>query len=181
MKIGKASGPSGVAIEMFKVVGISVWNLWQTYLMISCSRISYQRNGMLSSLVQIFKGKGNPLNPNSYRGIKLLEDTFKLFEKMLDRRLSEVVDIDKMQCVYARERDCWCCVCSEETYWKIPGQKFFVFVDLEKAFDRVPREVTHFDLRQKGVPEYLVDSVMSLQKDSNLSSQGTIKFIFCES
>ena len=61
---------------------------------------------MLSSLVQIFKGKGNPLNPYSYRGIKLLEDTFKLFEKMLDRRLSEVVDIDKMQCVYARERDC---------------------------------------------------------------------------
>ena len=61
---------------------------------------------MLSSLVQIFKGKGNLLNPNSYRGIKLLEDTFKLFEKMLDRRLSEVVDIDKMQCVYARERDC---------------------------------------------------------------------------
>ena len=55
-----------------------------------------------------------------------------------------------------------------------------MFVDLEKAFDRVPREVTRFDLRQKGVPEYLVDSVMSLQKDSNLSSQGTIKFIFCE-
>ena len=56
-----------------------------------------------------------------------------------------------------------------------------MFVDLEKAFDRVPREVTRFDLRKKGVPEYLVDSVMSLQKDSNLSSQGTIKFIFCES
>ena len=53
-----------------------------------------------------------------------------------------------------------------------------MFVDLEKAFDRVPREVTRFDLRQKGVPEYLVDSGMSLQKDSNLSSQGTIKFIF---
>ena len=57
----------------------------------------------------------------------------------------------------------------------------FIFVDQEKAFDRVPRDVTRFDLRQKGVPEYLVDSVMSLQKDSNLSSQGTIKFIFCES
>ena len=51
---------------------------------------------MLSSLVPIFKGKGDPLNPNSYRGIKLLEYAFKLYEKVLDGRLREVVDMDKM-------------------------------------------------------------------------------------
>ena len=50
---------------------------------------------MLSSLVPTFKGKGYPLN-NSYRGIKLLEHAFKLYE-VLDGRLREVVDIDKMQ------------------------------------------------------------------------------------
>ena len=52
---------------------------------------------MLSSLVPIFKKKGNLLNPNSYSGIKLLEHAFKLYEKVLDVRLREVVDIDKMQ------------------------------------------------------------------------------------
>ena len=52
---------------------------------------------MLSSLVPIFKGKGDPLNPNSYGGIKLLEHAFKLYEKILDWRLRKVVDIDKMQ------------------------------------------------------------------------------------
>ena len=52
---------------------------------------------MLSSLVSTFKGKGDPLNPNSYRGIKLLEHAFKSYEKVLDGRLREVVDIDKMQ------------------------------------------------------------------------------------
>ena len=45
---------------------------------------------MLSSLVPIF-------NPNLYRGIKLLEHAFKLFKKVLDGHLHEVVDIDKMQ------------------------------------------------------------------------------------
>ena len=39
---------------------------------------------------------------------------------------------------------------------------FFVFVDLKKAFDRVPREVIRFALRWKVVPECLVDEVMSL-------------------
>ena len=38
-----------------------------------------------------------PLNPNSYGEIKLLKHTFKLYEKMLDGQLREVVDIDKMQ------------------------------------------------------------------------------------
>ena len=41
---------------------------------------------------------------------------------------------------------------------------FFIFVDLEKAFDRVPREAIRFALRWKGVQEYLVDGVVSLYK-----------------
>ena len=32
---------------------------------------------MLSSLVPIYAGKDDPLNTNSYRGIKLLEYAFK--------------------------------------------------------------------------------------------------------
>ena len=48
-------------------------------------------------LVPIFKGNGNPLNPNSYRRIKLLEHAFKLNKKILDGCLPEVVDIDTMQ------------------------------------------------------------------------------------
>ena len=60
---------------------------------------------------------------------------------------------------------------------------FFIFDDLEKAFDRVPREVIRFALRRKGVPEYLVNGVMSLYKgcktavsvDGELSSSFSVK------
>ena len=41
---------------------------------------------------------------------------------------------------------------------------FFIFADLEKAFDWTPREVIRFALRRKGVPEYLLNGVMSLYK-----------------
>ena len=40
----------------------------------------------------------------------------------------------------------------------------FVFVHLEKAFDRVLKEAIRFASRRKGAPEYLVFTVMSLYK-----------------
>ena len=40
------------------------------------------------------------------------------------------------------------------------------FVDLEKAFDRVPRKVMEWALRKKGLAEVLVQAVMSLYEGS---------------
>jgi len=39
---------------------------------------------------------------------------------------------------------------------------YFGFVDLEKAFDRVPREVISCAMRKLGVEEWLVSAVMSM-------------------
>ena len=51
---------------------------------------------------------------------------------------------------------------------------FFIFIDLEKTFDRVSREVIRFALWQEGVTEYLVVGVMSLYiKVEKLLSQLT--------
>ena len=43
------------------------------------------------------------------------------------------------------------------------GKKlYFGFVDLEKAFDRVPRKVISWAMRKLGVEEWLVSAVMSM-------------------
>ena len=39
---------------------------------------------------------------------------------------------------------------------------YMCFVDLEKAFERVPRKVLVWAMRKKGIPEVLVRSVMNL-------------------
>ena len=98
---------------------------------------------MLSSLVPIFIGKGYPLNPNSYRGIVLLEHVFELYEKILDGRLREVADIDKMQYGFVPGRGTVEAVfvlrrLTEKLRAK-NKKLFFLFVDLEKVFDGVPR------------------------------------------
>jgi len=46
--------------------------------------------------------------------------------------------------------------------FRVKGKKlYFGFVDLEKAFDRVPREVISCAMRKLGVEEWLVSAVTS--------------------
>ena len=46
-------------------------------------------------------------------------------------------------------------------------KKFYMcFVDIEKAFDRVPRKVMEWAMRKKGLPEVIVRAVMSLYHDA---------------
>ena len=47
--------------------------------------------------------------------------------------------------------------------FRVKGKKlYFGFVDLEKAFDRVPREMISWAMRKLGVEEWLVSAVMSM-------------------
>ena len=85
----KAVGPSGVTAEMMD---------WLTSI---CNRIvkeeAIPESWQMSELVPIYKGKGDVLECSSSRGIKLLEHGMKVTERVLERRLRQAVEIDKMQ------------------------------------------------------------------------------------
>ena len=103
----------------------------------------------------------------------MLEHAFNLYEKVLDGCLHEVLVIDKMQYGFMSERGTDDTVFVlrrlSETFRAKNKKLFFIFVDLEKDFNRVPREVIRFALRGKSVPEYLVNGVMSLYKGCKTS------------
>ena len=48
-------------------------------------------------LIPIFKEKGDIQECKNYRGIKLLAHTFKIWERVLDRRMRECTDIHESQ------------------------------------------------------------------------------------
>jgi len=51
--------------------------------------------------------------------------------------------------------------------FRVEGKKlFFGFVDLEKAFDRVPREVISWAMHKLGIEEWLVSAAMSIYPDA---------------
>ena len=56
--------------------------------------------------------------------------------------------------------------------FRVKGKKlYFGFVDLKKAFDRVPREVISWAMCKLGVEEWLVSAVMSMYIGAKQSSE----------
>ena len=97
LKVRKAAGPSGVTAEIIKAAGEKAVD-WLTSI---CNRIvkeeAIAESWQMSELVPIYKGKGDVLECSSSRGIKLLEHGMKVAERVLERRLRQAVEIDKMQ------------------------------------------------------------------------------------
>ena len=48
-------------------------------------------------IVPIFKGKGDVMSCGSYRGVKMLQHAVKIVEKVLDRRIQILINLNKMQ------------------------------------------------------------------------------------
>lgn len=96
-KKGNAAGRTGIVVDIIEAAGEAGVS-WMTDL---CNAII--REGKIpedwqeSITVPIYKGKGDPLECGSYRGIRLLEQAMKIIERVLERRIREQVDIDKMQ------------------------------------------------------------------------------------
>ena len=85
MKIGKASGPSGFTIEMFKAGGDKCLKSWTNIFNDILFKDKLMVEWVLSSLVPIFKGKGDPFNPNSCCWNMLLNSTRRLWMGILVR------------------------------------------------------------------------------------------------
>ena len=48
-------------------------------------------------VLPIYKGKGDPMECGSYRGIKLLEHATKLVERIFEHRIWQHIEVDHMQ------------------------------------------------------------------------------------
>jgi hypothetical protein len=106
----------------------------------------------------------------SYKGVKLLEHAMKVVERVIEKRIREQVKIDDMQFGFRAGRGTTDAIFIvrqlQEKYREKKKNLYFAFIDLEKAFDRVPREVVSWAMRQLGVEEWLVQVVMSMYEEA---------------
>ena len=170
MKQGKSGGPTGVVSEMLKAVG-ETGTMWMTDV---CNAVV--RDGKIpedwsrSWMVNVYDGKGDALTCGSYRGIKLLEHAMKVLERVIEGRVRKIVKIDDMQFGFMAGRSTTDAIFIvhqlQEKYLARNKELWMAFVDVEKAFDRVPREVVWWALRYLDVDEWIVSVIRAMYEDA---------------
>ena len=93
----------------------------------------------------------------------------KVLERVVEGLVRQRVEIDEMQCGFMSGH----CTTDaifivrqlQEKHLAANKPLYMAFVDLEKAFDRVPRDVIWWAMRKLGIDEWLVRLVQSMYKD----------------
>ena len=162
----KAAGTSGIVAELLKASG----KLGIQWLANLGNAILHEgkipSDWMISCLIPIYKGKGDPLQCSSHRGIKLLEHAMKVHERVIEKRIRAQVKMNEMQFGFMPGRGTTDAIFvirqMQEKFLQKEKPLYFAFIDLEKAFDRIPREVVRWALRTAGVEEWLVEASMTM-------------------
>ena len=166
MKTGKAAGASGVTAEMLNAAGDIGVVLMKDLINTIIYECTIPDDWLKSIIVNVYKGKGDALERGNYRGIKLLDQGMKVLERVLESLIRDRVSIDEMQFGFRQGRGTTDAIFIvrqlQERFIERKRDLYFVFVDLEKAFDRVPREVVKWAMRKLGIEEWLVRAVMAL-------------------
>ena len=144
MKKGKAQGSDDVPMEAW----ITLSNKGVEFLVNFFNKLlrgeKMPDKWRRSVLVSLCKGKKDIKECGNYWGIKLMSHTMKLWERIIEARLRKKVTIAEQQFGFMPGRsttDAIFCLRMLLEKWT-EGQKAVhcAFIDLEKAYDRVPRE-----------------------------------------
>ena len=145
MSKGKAAGSSRLTSELLQAAGkVGIRELRNIFNdLLDGEKIL--KDWKDSITIPIYKGKGNAMDCGNYRGVRLLKHGMKVYEYVLERRLRKIVDNGSYQFGFRQGMSTIGAIFIVRQLQVKFNQKktnlYHTFIDLEKAFDRVPRKV----------------------------------------
>ena len=170
MKKGKAVGPDEFPVEVWKCMGkMEIKFLTRLFnRLLVGERMPEGWRGTV--LIPIYKNKGDAQCCGNYRSIKLMSHTMKVWERIIEARLRDRVKISKQQYRFMPGKGTTDAMFAlrmlMEKYRKCQRELYCVFVDLEKAYHRVPREELWYCMRKSGIVEKYVQFVQDMYEES---------------
>ena len=178
LKNGKAGGSSGIRPEMVKVAcqdpGFAdqlldlVHTTWKDQLV--------PKDWTDAVLIPIPK-KGDLSKCDNWRGISLLDVVGKVIARILQDRLQKLAEdeLPESQCGFRKGRGCSDMIFAirqlVEKSWEHRTKAFFLFIDLKKAYDSVPREALWQVLHKLGIPDPTIQLIKAFHQDMQATIQ----------
>ncbi|CAG9129638.1 unnamed protein product [Plutella xylostella] len=172
LKNGKAPGNDGIPVEAFKAnADVSADVLFSLFQKI-WEKEEVPESWKEGLIIKLPK-KGDLTNCGNWRGINLLPTCLKILCKVLLHRMAAPIDegLRKEQAGFRAGRSCTDQInllrtvleqCSE-----MQCEVFTLFVDFEKAFDRVKWSSIWKILKRKGIPEKIISMIRCLYTGSS--------------
>lgn len=171
LKKGKAAGHDHITGEMLKNMGRRGLELLTEICNKAWEEGKVPQEWRIGIIVPIFK-KGDKRECSNYRGITLLSAASKVYERILERRLTIEIEehLEKSQSGFRKGHSIHDHIFTIKQITERARARnieiFQAFIDLEKAFDRVPRKVVEESLQGRKIQERLRKAIMSLYKDN---------------
>lgn len=144
MKSGRAPGPGNIPVELLKAGGPILIERITKLISNCCQQIKIPSEWKTAHLVSIFK-KGNRKDPNCYRGLSVICTFSRLFGKVIHEQIRIDIghEIGEDQSGFRSGRSCtdnlFILQQLIEKKIAVGEEVHMAFVDLEKAYDNVPR------------------------------------------
>jgi len=167
LKRHKAAGPDDIPIEFFKWLDEPNVNRVLNLINFWWASGAFPADKLKAHVASLYK-KGDPKKQENYRPISLLNSIYKLYAGLLQVRIAAAIDSDLQKTQYGFRKNRSTSVpvaCVKRVLERAEATHnplFLVFLDWEKAFDRIKQDKLMEALSRMGFPPCYINAIQSL-------------------
>jgi len=166
LKAIKSPGSDGINNELYKQAPKSFLHKFLNFLNVCWIYGDIPEEWRTAIVIPIHK-KGDRNNPDNYTGIGLLNTGYKIYSKIIAKRLTA---IGEEQNGFRKGRSCMDCIFSAsqiiEKHTECNITTYISFIDFKKAFDSVDRDKLWTTMLSKEIPTHLITIIQKIYMEN---------------